>query len=132
MMFVAAVGVLRNRIVINTAGVTAVLVFLTTRWGSRHLVSACIGVVIWGACGWARLVPIPHRLVGGFLLDDVVSVNHLGLPAAAITATGLLIGELDHRLIRRDARAVAVTAPVPARTSGTIPRAASASRVDRP
>ncbi|WP_369374367.1 MFS transporter [Streptomyces sp. cg36] len=118
-----------NRVVINTAGVTAVLVFLTTPWTSRHLVTAFVAVVVWGACGWAMLVPIQHRLVGvnpaasqlsislsssanyigvslapiigGFLLDDVVSVNRLGLPAAAVIATGLLVGELGHRLIRR-------------------------------
>lgn len=147
-----------NRIVINTAGVTAVLVFLSTPWSSRHLVSAFIAVVIWGACGWAMLVPIQHRLVGvnpaasqlsislsssanyigvslapivgGFLLDDVVSVNHLGLPAAAIIATGLLIGELSHRLIQRDAKAVTVAAP--ARASGAPSRTTSPSCVDRP
>ncbi|WP_329402889.1 hypothetical protein [Streptomyces melanogenes] len=69
-------------------------------------------------------------IVGGFLLNDVVSVNHLGLPAAAIIATGLLIGELSHRLIRRDAKAVTVAAP--ARASGAPSRAMSPSRVDRP
>ncbi|GAA0598171.1 MFS transporter [Streptomyces crystallinus] len=124
-----------NRVVINTAGVTAVFVFLTTPWSSQHLVSAFVAVVLWGACGWAMLVPIQHRLVGvnpaasqlsvslsssanyigvslapvigGFLLDHVVSANHLGLPAAAVVATGLLIGELSHRVIVRGTGAVA-------------------------
>ncbi|MGX6739776.1 MFS transporter [Streptomyces xantholiticus] len=118
-----------NRVVINTAGVIAVIVFATAFWTSRHQVAAFIAVMIWGACGWAMLVPIQHRLVGanpaasqlsislsssanyigvslapvvgGFLLDDVVSLNHLGFPAAGIIVLGLLIGELSHLLIRR-------------------------------
>ncbi|MGW7468132.1 hypothetical protein ACWGJT_26545 [Streptomyces xantholiticus] len=40
-------------------------------------------------------------VVGGFLLDDVVSLNHLGFPAAGIIVLGLVIGELSHLLIRR-------------------------------
>ncbi|MGW6861539.1 MFS transporter [Streptomyces xanthophaeus] len=136
-----------NRVVINTAGVTAVVVFATTPWTSQHLVTAFVAVMIWGACGWAMLVPIQHRLVGvnpaaaqlsislsssanyigvslapvvgGFLLDHVVSAKHLGYPAAAIIAAGLLIGELSHLLIRRRARAEG-SAPAP----GSSPTAA--------
>ncbi|MEV7416146.1 MFS transporter [Streptomyces sp. NPDC089919] len=124
-----------NRVVINTAGIVAVAVFATTPWSSQHTVSAFVAVMIWGACGWAMLVPIQHRLVGanpaasqlsislsssanyigvslapvigGFLLDHVVEVDHLGYPAAGIVLAGLLIGELSHLAIRRARRAEA-------------------------
>ncbi|MFE2849533.1 MFS transporter, partial [Streptomyces lavendulae] len=128
-----------NRIVINTAGTIAVIVFATTPWSSRHQVAAFVAVMIWGACGWAMLVPIQHRLVGAnpaasqlsislsssanyigvslapvigaFLLDHVVGADHLGYPAAGIIVAGLLIGELSHLLIRRRARSGADDAP---------------------
>ncbi|MEU9103888.1 MFS transporter [Streptomyces xanthophaeus] len=147
-----------NRVVINTAGVTAVVVFATTPWTSQHLVTAFVAVMIWGACGWAMLVPIQHRLVGvnpaaaqlsislsssanyigvslapvvgGFLLDHVVSAKHLGYPAAAIIAAGLLIGELSHLLIRRRARAGAAE-PAAEPAPGSTPAAAAGPVAER-
>ncbi|MFD5538606.1 MFS transporter, partial [Streptomyces sp. NPDC127079] len=121
-----------NRVVINTAGVVAVVVFATTPWTSRHLATAFVAVMLWGACGWAMLVPIQHRLagvnaavaqmsislsssanyigvslapvIGAFLLDHVVDMRYLGVPSAAIVVAGLLIGEAGHLLIRRGLR----------------------------
>ncbi|UXY30470.1 MFS transporter [Streptomyces sp. HUAS TT20] len=123
---------LGNRVVINTAGVIAVAVFATTPWTSRHLVTAFVAVMLWGACGWAMLVPIQHRLagvnpavaqmsislsssanyvgvslapvVGRFLLDHDVDMRYLGVPSAAIVVVGLLIGETGYLLIRRQLR----------------------------
>ncbi len=123
-----------NRVVINTAGVIAVAVFATTPWSSRHLATAFVAAMLWGACGWAMLVPIQHRLagvnpavaqmsislsssanyvgvslapvVGGFLLDHDVEMRYLGVPSAAIVVAGLLIGEAGHLLIRRKQRQV--------------------------
>ncbi|RLU85047.1 MFS transporter [Streptomyces griseocarneus] len=122
-----------NRIIINTAGVIAVLVFATTPWTSKHLVTAFIALMIWGACGWAMLVPIQHRLVGinpsaaplaislsssanyigvslapivgGFIVHHGVGMKHLGIPAAGIVVVGLLAGEWGQALIRRGQKA---------------------------
>ncbi|MEU3659989.1 MFS transporter [Streptomyces sp. NPDC032940] len=123
---------LGSRVVINTAGVIAVAVFVTTPWTSRHLATAFVAVVLWGACGWAMLVPIQHRLagvnpavaqmsislsssanyagvslapvIGHFFLDQGVDMRYLGVPSAAIVVAGLLIGEAGHLLIRRAQR----------------------------
>jgi predicted MFS family arabinose efflux permease len=123
---------LGSRVVINTAGVIAVAVFVTTPWTSRHLVTAFVAVMLWGACGWAMLVPIQHRLagvnpavaqmsislsssanyagvslapvIGHFFLDRDVDMRYLGVPSAAIVVAGLLIGEAGYLLIRRGRR----------------------------
>ncbi|GGQ80697.1 MFS transporter [Streptomyces flaveolus] len=123
---------LGSRVVINTAGVIAVAVFVTTPWTSRHLVTAFVAVMLWGACGWAMLVPIQHRLagvnpavaqmsislsssanyagvslapvIGHFFLDRGVDMRYLGVPSAAIVVAGLLIGEAGYLLIRRGQR----------------------------
>jgi predicted MFS family arabinose efflux permease len=123
---------LGNRVVINTAGVIAVVVFATTPWTSRHLVTAFAAVMLWGACGWAMLVPIQHRLagvnpavaqmsislsssanyvgvslapvIGHFFLDHGVDMRYLGMPSAAIVVAGLLIGEAGYLLVKRGMR----------------------------
>jgi hypothetical protein len=115
-------------------------------------VTAFVAVMLWGACGWAMLVPIQHRLagvnpavaqmsislsssanyagvslapvIGHFFLDRGVDMRYLGVPSAAIVVAGLLIGEAGYLLIRRGQRqAEAEAGEAPAGSADRVGRA---------
>ncbi|GAA1430945.1 MFS transporter [Streptomyces thermospinosisporus] len=137
-----------NRVVINAAGAIAVAVFATSPWSSRHLATAVVAVMLWGACGWAMLVPIQHRLAGvdpanaqmsislsssanyvgvslapvagRFFLEHDVEMRYLGVPSAVMVVAGLLIGEAGYLLIRRKQRQVEADGGDPAAEGRTV------------
>ncbi|WP_131742487.1 MFS transporter [Actinomadura roseirufa] len=124
-----------DRRVINVLAAVAALDFALLPWTSRTLLTAALALVVWGVCGWGLLVPSAHRLIGispataplltalnaatvyvGVSLSGVigaagiavVGAHRLGLVGAVFILTGLVLAELAHRRIRREA-----PAPVP-------------------
>ncbi|NMO55389.1 MFS transporter [Actinoplanes sp. TBRC 11911] len=50
--------------IIVTALVIVAIDFTLLPLTNQHLATAVVALFIWGACGWAHLVPLQHRLVG--------------------------------------------------------------------
>jgi MFS transporter, DHA1 family, inner membrane transport protein len=127
----ASAGVLTDRYgdrrVLNAALALVAVDFALLPWTSRDLPAALAAIIIWGACGWAVLVPNIHRLLGTIpaqatlltalhstvLYASAGSAAALGAAGTALLGTaglgplgacligvGLLAAERAHRAIR--------------------------------
>jgi predicted MFS family arabinose efflux permease len=85
--------------IIVTALVIVAVDFAFLPLTNQHLTTAVVALFVWGACGWAHLVPLQHRLIGVAPGHAPVS---LGLNASAIylaTAASGLTGAAGIALV---------------------------------
>jgi predicted MFS family arabinose efflux permease len=66
--------------IISAALVLIAIDFALLPVSNQHVASAAVALFVWGACGWANLVPLQHRLIG--ISPDHASVS-IGLNASA-------------------------------------------------
>jgi predicted MFS family arabinose efflux permease len=130
--------------------ITAVLVLVAIDFAllplsNQHVVTAAVAVFVWGACGWANMVPLQHRLIGispdhapisiglnasatylataatgltGAAGIALVGVHNLGPFALIFIALGLLSSLVSAKLVRSRGRTAEITDD---RTTATVP-----------
>lgn len=142
----AVAGHLSDRIstqrIITTALTIVAIDFALLPLSNQHFVTALIALFVSGACGWAHLVPLQHRLIGiapehapisiglnasaiylataasglaGAAGIALVGVHNLGPFALIFLALGLVSSLVSAKLVR--SRSAGAHAPVPAPTN---------------
>ncbi|TXN29699.1 MFS transporter [Lacisediminihabitans profunda] len=132
---------LGNRVVLNVAVVVLLVDFLAMPLADGSLWSASILIAVWGLSAWAALLAVQHRVVEiapgaiawnssatffgialsgplGGLAISTAGAHNLTLVAAVVVVLALVVGEVSHRLVVRQARRAAES---PAEVDGARP-----------